>query len=285
MTRETKIGLLVALVFVIVIGILLSDYHRGSQEPPVAVLDHAGATARQAVSAPGTNVPAGPVIVPTTVTPGGAVQTPGDIEPPAGPVVVSHGEQTGNAGLPANDPLVQEAKKQGEEIVPADQHSQAGPSADISGDSYVARPGDTVSRIAARVMGGNTSRNRKALIAANPSLQQNPDKVVAGQEYVIPGHRVSTADASTVGAAMASGRMEPVGEGSPGTAAPTNGGMKWVYTVKSGDTLWAIANRQLGNAGQMEAIARLNQDVLHGDSTLQPGMKLRLPSPPVAVAN
>ena len=38
MTRETKIGLLVGLAFIIVIGILLSDHLTSSTEPPMATL-------------------------------------------------------------------------------------------------------------------------------------------------------------------------------------------------------------------------------------------------------
>ena len=37
MTRETKIGLLVGLAFIIVIGILLSDHLTSSTEPPKTV--------------------------------------------------------------------------------------------------------------------------------------------------------------------------------------------------------------------------------------------------------
>ena len=42
MTRETKIGLLVGLCFIIVIGILLSDHFRSTMEPPEAALVNAG---------------------------------------------------------------------------------------------------------------------------------------------------------------------------------------------------------------------------------------------------
>src|SRR3954470_23038371 len=64
MTRETKIGLLVGLAFIIVIGILLSDHLTSSTEPPPAPLAGAGSSVRAA----GTT-PAGPGNPPiTTVT-------------------------------------------------------------------------------------------------------------------------------------------------------------------------------------------------------------------------
>ncbi|HRK29512.1 MAG TPA: LysM peptidoglycan-binding domain-containing protein [Tepidisphaeraceae bacterium] len=52
MTRETKIGLLVGLAFIIVIGILLSDHLTSSTEPPAAPISGAGAVVRSAVNTP-----------------------------------------------------------------------------------------------------------------------------------------------------------------------------------------------------------------------------------------
>jgi nucleoid-associated protein YgaU len=68
MTRETKIGLLVGLAFIIVIGILLSDHLTSSTEPPAAVLTNVGNNVRQGVTAPGTPVHS-PVTPPTNPQP------------------------------------------------------------------------------------------------------------------------------------------------------------------------------------------------------------------------
>src|SRR5687768_6322724 len=54
MTRETKIGLLVGLAFIIVIGILLSDHLTSATEPQQAPLVQAGESVRESVSMPGT---------------------------------------------------------------------------------------------------------------------------------------------------------------------------------------------------------------------------------------
>jgi nucleoid-associated protein YgaU len=53
MTRETKIGLLVGLAFIIVIGILLSDHLTVTTEPPQAALVQAGQNVRNGVTVPG----------------------------------------------------------------------------------------------------------------------------------------------------------------------------------------------------------------------------------------
>jgi nucleoid-associated protein YgaU len=55
MTRETKIGLLVGLAFIIVIGILLSDHLTSATEPPQAQLAQVGNNVRSTTNAPGTN--------------------------------------------------------------------------------------------------------------------------------------------------------------------------------------------------------------------------------------
>src|SRR2546423_9195014 len=53
MTRETKIGLLVGLAFIIVIGILLSDYNRiETQQAPLYGIDR---NVKQGTATPGAN--------------------------------------------------------------------------------------------------------------------------------------------------------------------------------------------------------------------------------------
>ena len=54
MTRETKIGLLVGLAFIIVIGILLSDHIGSTTEPMQAAITDVAPNVRQSVSAPNT---------------------------------------------------------------------------------------------------------------------------------------------------------------------------------------------------------------------------------------
>jgi len=277
MTKETKIGLLVGLAFILLVGILLSDHFRGTMEPATAPLDHAGATVRQAVNSPGSNVDPQPVVMaPAEVNPHSAIQTPRDItplKPPVEFIPVANGNglpvQTGTPGtLPPNDPLVRAAQAQGEQIVPADpaSGSVSQPIQIAAQRTYTAQSGDSVSRMAARLLGANTARNRQAIIAANPSLQTDPNKVVTGQSYVIPGS----------GPAAASGGSS--------TALSATAGSQFIYVVKEGDTLWGIATGQLGKPGAVQAIKELNRDQLHGTNTLVPGMRLRLPSAPVAIA-
>src|ERR1043165_8418821 len=63
MTRETKIGLLVGLAFIIVIGILLSDHLTSTTEPAPAPLAQAGENVRKAVTVPGGSTAPSPTVV------------------------------------------------------------------------------------------------------------------------------------------------------------------------------------------------------------------------------
>src|SRR5258706_12041143 len=63
MTRETKIGLLVGLAFIIVIGILLSDQLMRSTEPPAAPLANVGDTLRKGTTTPASHNRPAPVAV------------------------------------------------------------------------------------------------------------------------------------------------------------------------------------------------------------------------------
>ena len=59
---------------------------------------------------------------------------------------------------------------------------------------YIAQRGDTVGVLAANLLGGNTPANRETIINANPSLGNDPDRLVAGQTYTIPAPEGLAAD-------------------------------------------------------------------------------------------
>lgn len=63
--------------------------------------------------------------------------------------------------------------------------------------------------------------------------------------------------------------------GGPAAAAPAASAK--TYTVKSGDTLSAIAKAHLGNANDYMKIFELNKDQLTDPNKIKPGQVLRLP--------
>jgi len=288
MTRETKIGLLVGLAFIIVIGILLSDHFRGAMELPQAPLDRAGPNVLQAVNTLGSGEAPPPVVVaPDEVTPKLPLQTPRDLEPRPNPVVLDQETPQNSPGTPQPtiDPaLLKVARQNGEEIVgennpptPANPTPTPANQAIASNRQYVAQPGDSVSRMAARLLGANTKANRAAIIAANPPLQTNADRVIAGQTYLIP-----TATPTVVSQNQNQSSETPAQNPASDKPAETAGS---IYVVQPGDNLWRIAINQVGDSGAVASIQELNRDLLAGGTTLRPGMKLRLPAKRVASAN
>jgi nucleoid-associated protein YgaU len=311
MTRETKIGLLVGLAFIIVIGILLSDHFRPTIEP--ASLVNAASDVREAMNAPMASNPPITIYTPPDSTPRQAVPTQQELNPPvvpANPVAVSPvdpSREEANRPTYVTDPatpqvnpappqsiagadgpgtgsdeLSRVARRNGEEIVGVDQppsDSQNSPAAPSALKTYKAQPGDSVSRMAAKLMGSSSRANVRAIIDANPSLKDDPDTVIIGKVYVIP--TTAGATAQNIPSQNSTDLPTPTDAPTPSTSR------QYFYTVQDGDSLWRIANDVLGDASQVDALKELNASVLKGDDhdVVISGTKLRLPSKPVASAN
>jgi LysM repeat protein len=113
---------------------------------------------------------------------------------------------------------------------------------------YVVRPGDTVASISAR-----TGVSAADLRAANGIVD---DRLYAGGRLVLqPG--------------AAGGSAAGAGGGGSGTGS---------YTVRSGDSLWAIAQR---HGVSLSALLRAND--LRATSVILPGQRLRIPGASVPV--
>jgi hypothetical protein len=347
MTRETKIGLLVGLAFIIVIGILLSDHLTTSTEPPQATLASAGNNVRSAVVTPGaaTNPPITNVITPAAIAPQQAVPTPQDVAKaqPVQPVQVAVGGPISTAARTINTPatlsapqpvqptspvatdsnqqstdnttaapvdnkidstpaqtqaaagndvasaLRTAAQQKGEELIPVGRNgtsTTSGNAQQITGKKlYPAVEGDTLYKICARQMGANNKANRDAFIAANPSLKDDPNKIIAGHSYVIP---TATGTTATSSVATASNPAAPTNTTAPKATSNTlpaaTAGDNW-YTIKSGDTLTTIAEDQCGTSQAVAAIVELNKDTLKDPNRIIINTKIRLPNKPVASAN
>jgi hypothetical protein len=346
MTRETKIGLLVGLAFIIVIGILLSDHLTQTNEPQQAQLAQVAGNVRTGVAVPGgpqatpAAAPSAGAVTPSTqaVSPQQTVPTKEELTPAKPPVEIV---QIG--GAPAPQPQHSPAKPQAEtagqatpeqpvadaeHTAPPAAHSTdrgagsiasvahtmgedvislehpATPKADAPAQAqkpllvaslpagarqYKAEAGDSLSKMASKLLGGNTKGNRDAIVALNPSLQQNANMVIVGRTYAIPAGGSAMTAAVTGGAtpapapapqpAPAKPQAEPAAPTQVASATP-----QYFYTVKPGDSLTKIAVVQLGSADAVPAIMDLNKETLKGKDVIRPNMKLRLPAKPLASA-
>ena len=183
------------------------------------------------------------------------------------------------------------AKQHGEELVAlggSAQNGQGGNSAHPAGmKQYVAVDGDTLSKIAGRFFGSNTKANRDAIVAANPSLKQDPNKVLVGHTYNIPTAATGVPASAGMTAQLPAPapaqpfQAQPIAQTQPPIiTANTNDNL---YTVKDGDSLWKIATEQCGGPAAIPAIRDLNKDTIKGDNVMV-NTKIRLPNK-VASAN
>lgn len=297
MTMENKIGLLVGLGFVIAVGILFSNYLSVNNEPQPAALQVAGAAVRSSLGdandADARAQLAVVVRVPNAIAPANPVATADElanrarqaaapvlVKPPVdGPLVTNTtGDNRGPVTAFAidaqrvipvppsrNQDLIDAAQRAGEPVVSPDGSQQVTPPAPVrrAGPKTVeAEEGDSLGDLAERAYGTNTRVTRDALIAANPSLQRNPNLIVVGRTYSVTP--ATTAADRSVATSASSPRSQAVG-------TPVA-----LYTVRPGDTLWSIAANEVGTPRAVAAIKDLNRDVLHGEH-LRLNMKLRLP--------
>ena len=144
--------------------------------------------------------------------------------------------------------------------------------------NYQAGTGDSLGKIASKFYGSSAKPLRDAIVAANPSLKQNPDRILAGQTYAIPPIETATATPAPNPAPVT---PLPASRGGTGTTNPP----EYWYTVKENDNLWRIARDQVGDPAAVSALKELNKEALKGGETVRINMKLRLPAKPVASAN
>ena len=328
MTREAKIGLLVALAFLLVIGILLSDHVTTSLRTPAAALGDIQKSIEGSTTWPGANAapqtqprlpeqqPAEQPTIPFIYSepepqievargvPDNALQHPPIMDEvasnqapanPAGDIWSNPpitGQVQGQIDNPVGmlsrvNPIIDEAGRNGvemEAVNPAGQTTPAGPNpqgtSGLNGvKEYTIQPGDSLSKITAKFLGRDNPANRAVIYSLNPKLKANPDRIIVGETCQVPA---SPDAAKNLAAASQPPRQPAADAGKPQQrpaqpAARTPAAGK-TYTVKKGDTLWKIAETQLGSGGRHKEILKLNSDKLDSADDLQPGMKLKLPA-------
>jgi phage tail protein X len=164
---------------------------------------------------------------------------------------------------------------------------------DSSGEvKYTARDGDTVSQLAIALLGSDSKENRDAVIAANPALRLDPDRVFVGQAYCIVRLAVQPVAVQSPNSAMtantqtdAASAVTPTTptaarEGNPAAAVVENS-PKLRYTAQMGDTLGALAAHLLGGdtKANRDAIIAENPALLQDADHLVAGQIYTIAAP------
>jgi len=77
---------------------------------------------------------------------------------------------------------------------------------------------------------------------------------------------------------LMAGNMKGVGSvNADGVSAPEPEEEVEYYTIQSGDTLWAIASKFLGNGSRYNEIFEANKEVIQDADLIFPGQKIRIP--------
>jgi len=145
-----------------------------------------------------------------------------------------------------------------------------------NGTIYVVKSGDSPARIAKRQLGSESRVHE--ILALNPGL--NPKNLKVGQELLLPTGAAPAAPEPVAVAAKPASQpgAKPVVASVP--KASSKGGRS--YKVQKGDTLSAIARRELGSAGRSGEIQALNPGL--DPAKLKVGQSITLPGGSAAVA-
>lgn len=293
MTRQTRIGLLVGLAFIILFGLVLGELTGTADPAPAPEATEDAASYAHARRIEEIYLPEEPISIAVPwATDAGATEAEnigetvlaaGPSETPSSPVREASGRATGRA-----DSLPESARQ-----VPT--HSVTAGARTVR--TYTVRPNDSLIRIARVVYGANRWREYKRIYRANRDKLQDESTVQVGMVLVIPPleDAASAGGPGTVAAAGAPAPNRPTARSElPATgemtlaemarhfgvsrSGPTNAGR--VYVVRHGDNLTRIARITL-NDGSRTAVLRLynaNRDRLSSPDHLPVGLALRIPS-------
>ena len=154
--------------------------------------------------------------------------------------------------------------------------------ADVHELRYSARPGDNVSVLAGALLGGDSSENRDAIISDNPSLGENPDRILVGKTYRIPVQ----AGQPLAAAPSAAGESATVPTTQPDADQLVLAGStrELRYTAKAGDNVSTLAQVLLGSDTKehRDAIVNSNPSLKQDPDRVIAGQTYWIPAPTAA---
>lgn len=305
MTRETRIGLLVGLAFIVTFGIVLSELtdtnELAAPPAPQAKIREASPQVIMPIVVPPRRVEAlAPVVAMGSEDPQSVVQSNLVARDESGSQVVI-AQLTSPQGSPAQERVPVLAAQHMEAIpqiprvpvVPMPQEPQPVAQARPQMQVYVVQPNDSLRKIAGKVYGPENESQYRLIFEANRQDLRDESVVRVGQELVIPPLASASSPRSTVPApAVTDRRNRPYQEmnldelsrqfdttKAPPARQPVNSG-KRTYVVRQGDSLTAIARKTLNDSSQAAVmkIYNANRDKLSSPNVLPVGAELCIPS-------
>ncbi len=140
---------------------------------------------------------------------------------------------------------------------------------EVSTMEYTVKKNDSLSKIAQRFLGGG--HRWKYLWELNKERIPNPDKLKAGTVIIIPIEQ--EAQKAKLGSQEESG-SESLKTGEP---QATQGDLRQ-YTIKQNDSLWKIAQSELGDGNRWKEIYELNKGIIEDSNKLTAGKVILIPA-------
>lgn len=270
MTADAKVGLLLGLFFIVIIAFLVNGLpnfiYRENTSPPSAsiiaptgqdiVLDNsASAAVHRLYPAPRQTAPPSQetIVLDSSPDPAQQVEIPDIVATPQVPVVI------------VNTPVI---------AVP----EIAEP---VKVRTHIVKSGEILPVIAKHYYGQEQGNRRvviQKLYEANASVLKSPDRVCVGQKLVIPSldelldpsGGVVKAPSPTKGVFEKIAEVfKPVGKKDIRSISE--------YVVREGDSLWSIAQQNLGDGNRYAEIVRLNKGTIKRVNDVVIGTRLKIP--------
>jgi len=284
MTRETRIGLVVGLAFIVMFGLVLSELMNSKAPRTTAVVDDAPPLPINTVPQQAQPVPA----------------PPSHAQPIRHDVPASFTAVAGAASPPA--PRSQQLQDQHLAAAPVRQQTDINLLAATSSSrrepqppsqpqprnvTYRVKPGDSLYKIAQAFYGPDNGHKYVDIYRANKAILPDESTLTVGQELVIPVLQQTQAPAgrgrsASVASFVGSGYREMDLSQLQRALSATGGGRAATETqhvVREGDSLSRIAGRYLGDSSRTSVmkIFNANRDKLSSPDELQIGMRLTIP--------
>ncbi len=146
----------------------------------------------------------------------------------------------------------------------------------VGSKRYTVRESDTLWKIAQAHLGNGA--NWKRIVAANPGL--TPQRLRTGMTINLPDGSTTPGTPGNTGTTAAGNNHRSASTGTSSVSTSASAGTRKTVTVKSGDTLYAIARREYGNGELWGLIYRANQSKIPNPHNLPTGLTITLPAKP-----
>lgn len=280
MARETKVGLLAGLAFIICFAVILTNRGReGAAAPPRPVLSDSGGHVPTNLQQHASRTPARPTAAPPTSGSDLVLLDRGQNPAPVAPTNPAFDPNERNLTSRTPDPGNVATLPQTTFIPTPTTNPAIEPAP--SGKSYTVAPGDTLSKIAMAQFGSKSRSTVEAIYAANRDKMQSPDSLKTGMVLTLPNVPAAKNPSPTVTEAPPPTRKESPAESKVAQAKPpTESGNTPVryYQVKKNDRWASIAREQLGDAARWRELHELNKDKFPDPQVIREGVRIKLPT-------